>query len=58
MVQEPVVAGSILGIFNKSVPIIVHNDGGDLKITYTGRRVLMEGSVEKIFDGRLERIEI
>lgn len=53
-----VVAGTILGIFNQKVPIIVHNDGGDLKITYTGRRVLMEGSVEKIFDGRLERIEI
>jgi len=53
-----VVAGTILGIFNKKVPIIVHNDGGDLRITYTGRRVLMEGPIEKIFDGRLERIEI
>lgn len=53
-----VVAGSILGIFNKNVPIIVHNDGGDLKITYTGRRVLMEGPIEKVFDGNLERIEI
>ncbi len=53
-----VVAGSILGIFNENVPIIVHNDGGDLKITFTGRRVLMEGPVEKVFDGRLERIEI
>ncbi len=53
-----VVAGTILGIFKKSVPIIVHNDGGDLKITFTGRRVLMEGPVEKVFDGRLERIEI
>ncbi|NVM37424.1 MAG: diaminopimelate epimerase [Candidatus Lokiarchaeota archaeon] len=53
-----VVAGSILGIFNKNVPIIVHNDGGDLKITYTGRRVLMEGPIEKVFEGILERIEI
>jgi len=53
-----VVAGSILGIFNKNVPIIVHNDGGDLKITFTGRRVLMEAPIEKIFEGVLERIEI
>lgn len=53
-----VVAGSILGIFNENVPITVHNDGGDLKITYTGRRVLMEGPIEKVFDGVLERIEI
>lgn len=52
-----VVAGSILGIFNKNVPITVHNDGGDLKITYTGRRVLMEGPIEKVFKGILERIE-
>ena len=31
-----VVAGTILGIFNENVPITVHNDGGDLKINYTG----------------------
>ncbi|MFX1302567.1 MAG: diaminopimelate epimerase [Promethearchaeota archaeon] len=53
-----VVAGTILGIFNENVPITVHNDGGDLKITYTGRRVLMEGPIEKVFNGVLERIEI
>jgi len=53
-----VVAGTILGIFNERVPITVHNDGGDLKITYTGKRVFMEGSIEKVFDGVLERIEI
>lgn len=53
-----VVAGTILGIFNENVPITVHNDGGDLKITYTGKRVLMEGPIEKVFDGVLERIEI
>lgn len=53
-----VVAGTILGIFNERVPITVHNDGGDLKITYTGKRVFMEGPIEKVFDGILERIEI
>ena len=53
-----VVAGTILGIFNENVPITVHNDGGDLKITYIGKRVLMEGPIEKVFDGILERIEI
>ena len=53
-----VVAGTILGIFNENVPITVHNDGGDLRITYNGRRVLMEGPTEKVFDGILERIEI
>ena len=53
-----VVAGTILGIFKENMPITVHNDGGDLKITYTGKRVLMEGPIEKVFDGVLERIEI
>ncbi|MFX1379414.1 MAG: diaminopimelate epimerase [Promethearchaeota archaeon] len=53
-----VVAGTILGIFNENVPIIIHNDGGDLKITYTGKNVLMEGPIEKIFKGVLEKIEI
>ena len=53
-----VVAGTILGIFNENVPITVHNDGGDLKITYNGKRVLMEGPIEKVFDGVIERIEI
>ncbi|MFX0039169.1 MAG: diaminopimelate epimerase [Promethearchaeota archaeon] len=53
-----VVAGTILGIFNENVPITIHNDGGDLKITYTGGKVHMEGSIEKVFNGVLEKIEI
>ncbi|MFX1600257.1 MAG: diaminopimelate epimerase [Promethearchaeota archaeon] len=53
-----VVAGAILGIFDERVPITVHNDGGDLKITYTGGIVLMEGPVVKVFDGIIEKIEI
>ncbi|MFX1455131.1 MAG: diaminopimelate epimerase [Promethearchaeota archaeon] len=53
-----VVAGSILGIFKKNTPITVHNDGGDLKIEYTGKIVLMEGPVNKIFNGIIEKIEI
>ena len=53
-----VVAGSILGIFKKDTPITVHNDGGDLRITYNGKAVFMEGSVEKVFRGVLEKIEI
>jgi diaminopimelate epimerase len=40
------------------VPITVHNDGGDLTITYTSKTVLMEGPIEKVFDGVLEKIEI
>lgn len=52
-----VVAGTILGVFNENVPIIVHNDGGDLKIRYTGRTVFMEGPIEKVFDGVIEKIE-
>ncbi|MFX1500516.1 MAG: diaminopimelate epimerase [Promethearchaeota archaeon] len=53
-----VVAGSILGLFNTNVPIIVHNDGGDLKITYTGKTVFMEGPAEKVFNGNIESIEL
>jgi diaminopimelate epimerase len=53
-----VVAGTILGIFNEKVPITIHNDGGDLTITFTGKNVLMEGPIEKVFDGVLERIEV
>jgi diaminopimelate epimerase len=52
-----VVAGTILGIFEEKTPIKVHNDGGDLKITYTGKTVLMEGPIEKVFDGVIDRIE-
>lgn len=51
-----VVAGSILGLFEKNFPIIVHNDGGDLIITYNGKRVFMEGPVEKVFKGIIEHI--
>jgi len=53
-----VVAGTILGIFKEKTPILVHNDGGDLKITYTGKTVFMEGPIEKVFDGIIERLEI
>jgi diaminopimelate epimerase len=53
-----VVAGTVLGLFNENVPIKVHNDGGDLKITFRGNRVLMEGPIEKVFNGILEKIEI
>jgi len=53
-----VVAGTILGIFKENKPILVHNDGGDLKITYTGKKVFMEGPIVKVFDGIIERIEI
>lgn len=51
-----VVAGSLLGKFKKNSVITVHNDGGDLRITYTGNTVLMEGPVEKVFTGILEEI--
>ena len=53
-----VVAGTILGLFKKNTPIIVRNDGGDLIVTYTGKRVLMNGPIEKVFTGILDRIEI
>ncbi|MHA1931053.1 MAG: diaminopimelate epimerase, partial [Promethearchaeota archaeon] len=53
-----VVAGSILGILKKNSPITVHNDGGDLRITYTGKTVLMEGPVIKVFSGIIEKLEI
>jgi len=53
-----VVAGSILGILKKKTPITVHNDGGDLRITYSGKTVLMEGQIQKVFEGVLEKFEI
>ena len=53
-----VVAGATLGLFKKNSPIIVHNDGGDLIITYTGRNVLMEGPVEKVFSGTIDELVI
>jgi diaminopimelate epimerase len=53
-----VVAGTILDIFKKDEPILMHNDGGDLKITYDGKKVYMEGPVEKVFTGIIKHIEI
>ncbi len=53
-----VVAGTILGKFTENTPITVHNDGGDLTITYTGETVFMEGPIERTFKGIVERIEI
>ena len=52
-----VVAGTILGSFNENTPVLVHNDGGDLTITYDGRLVFMEGPAVKVFDGVIETIE-
>ena len=52
-----VVAGTILGKFNPNTPVTVHNDGGDLKITYNGKTVFMEGPVVKVFKGVIDRIE-
>jgi len=52
-----VVAGTILGFFKKNIPVTVHNDGGDLIITYDGKKVFMEGPAEKVFEGLIPRIE-
>jgi len=52
-----VVAGTVLGIFKKNNPVTVHNDGGDLIITYDGKNVFMEGPAEKVFEGIIPRIE-
>ena len=52
-----VVAGTTLGLFSENTPVTVHNDGGDLTITYDGKSVYMEGPAEKVFDGVIERIE-
>ena len=52
-----VVAGTILGLFDEDTPITVHNDGGDLIITYNGKTVSMEGPTEKVFEGIIDRIE-
>ena len=53
-----VVAGTLLNKFEKNVPIVVHNDGGDLTITYTGETVFMEGPIEKVFTGHIDQLEI
>ncbi|MFO7794772.1 MAG: diaminopimelate epimerase [Promethearchaeati archaeon] len=52
-----VVTGVILGKFVKDERVLVHNDGGDLIISYDGKTVLMEGPVEKVFSGKIEKIE-
>ncbi|TFG19406.1 MAG: diaminopimelate epimerase, partial [Promethearchaeota archaeon] len=52
-----VVAGTILDFFKRNEPILVHNDGGDLEITYDGKTVSMEGPVVKVFSGIIDYIE-
>jgi diaminopimelate epimerase len=53
-----VVAGTLLNRFEENKPVVVHNDGGDLTITYTGKTVFMEGPVEKSFEGVIDFIKI
>ncbi|MFO8018394.1 MAG: diaminopimelate epimerase [Promethearchaeia archaeon] len=53
-----VVAGTLLNKFKKNSPVIVHNDGGDLKITYTGKTVFLKGPIKKVFMGHIEQLEI
>ncbi|TFF86041.1 MAG: diaminopimelate epimerase, partial [Promethearchaeota archaeon] len=53
-----VVAGTILGIFKKHEPILIHNDGGDLTILYDGKEIFMEGPVIKVFIGYIEKLVI
>lgn len=51
-----VVAGTILGLFNKNESIRIHNDGGDLMITYDGETVFMDGPAVRVFKGVIEKI--
>ena len=53
-----VVAGILLGKFKENKPTTVHNDGGDLIITYTGKSVFLEGSVERVFKGVIENLKV
>ncbi|MFX1274036.1 MAG: diaminopimelate epimerase [Promethearchaeota archaeon] len=53
-----VVAGTELGLFKKNSPITIHNDGGDLIITYTRKTIFMEGPVVKVFVGNIEKLMI
>ena len=53
-----IMAGVKLGKFKEKAPITVHNDGGDLIITFTGETVFMEGPVERVFKGVIEKLEI
>jgi len=52
-----VVVGVILGKFKRNNPVLVHNDGGDLKITYTEESVLMEGPIKKVFEGNVDELK-
>lgn len=52
-----VVAGTILGLFSENIPVKVHNDGGDLIITYNGKSIFMEGPAVKVFEGVIDIIE-
>ncbi|MFX0060190.1 MAG: diaminopimelate epimerase [Candidatus Hodarchaeota archaeon] len=52
-----VVAGTILGKFTKNIPVKIHNDGGDLIITFDGKNVFMEGPAERVFRGIIDEIE-
>ncbi|MFX1496493.1 MAG: diaminopimelate epimerase [Promethearchaeota archaeon] len=52
-----VVAGTILGLFEKNTPVLMHNDGGDLTITFNGKKVFMEGPIVKVFNGVIDKIE-
>ncbi|MBD3197917.1 MAG: diaminopimelate epimerase, partial [Candidatus Lokiarchaeota archaeon] len=53
-----VVAGVVLGKFKPNLPILVHNDGGDLVITFTGETVFMEGPIEKVYEGLIKKLII
>jgi len=53
-----VVAGTLVNKFEENTTIVVHNDGGDLRITYTGETVFMEGSVVKSFEGVIDFIKL
>ena len=53
-----VVAGILLGKFKENKPTTVHNDGGDLIITYTGKSVFLEGPVERVFKGVIENLKV
>lgn len=52
-----VVAGTLLGLFEKNTPILVHNDGGDLTINYDGKKIFMEGPVTTVFKGFIDKLE-
>ncbi|TFG21710.1 MAG: diaminopimelate epimerase [Promethearchaeota archaeon] len=54
-----VVAGTKLGKFRENTPITIHNDGGDLIISYiVGKTVFMEGPVERVFKGVIENLKV